>query len=39
VFKSPGSKWESWSTSIVHSDEDVQRYVDNFEELASAIAS
>ena len=37
VFKSPGSKWESWSTSITHSDEDVQRYVDNFEELAAAI--
>ncbi len=37
VFKSPGSKWESWSTSIAHSDEDVQRYVGNFEELASAI--
>lgn len=39
VFKSPGSKWESWSTSIVHSDEDVARYVDNFEELAAAITS
>lgn len=37
VFKSPGSKWESWTTSIVHSDEDVQRYVDNFEEFAAAI--
>jgi len=37
VFKSPGSKWESWSTSITHSDQDVQRYVDNFEELAAAI--
>ncbi len=37
VFKSPGSKWESWSTSITHSDEDVQRYVENFEELAAAI--
>ena len=37
VFKSPGSKWESWSTSITHSDRDVQRYVDNFEELAAAI--
>ena len=37
VFKSPGSKWESWSTSITHSDPDVQRYVDNFEELAAAI--
>jgi glutamate-1-semialdehyde 2,1-aminomutase len=39
VFKSPGSKWESWSTSIVHSDEDVARYVDNFEELAAAITA
>ena len=38
VFKSPGSKWETWTTSIVHSDEDVARYVDNFEELAAAIA-
>ena len=39
VFKSPGSKWESWTTSIGHSDADARRYVDNFEELASAIAS
>ncbi len=39
VFKSPGSKWESWTTSIVHSDEDVQRYVDNFEELAAALTA
>jgi glutamate-1-semialdehyde 2,1-aminomutase len=39
VFKSPGSKWESWTTSIVHSDADAQRYADNFEELAAAIAS
>jgi glutamate-1-semialdehyde 2,1-aminomutase len=38
VFKSPGSKWESWTTSIVMSDEDAQRYVDNFEELAEAIS-
>jgi glutamate-1-semialdehyde 2,1-aminomutase len=37
VFKSPGSKWESWTTSIVMSDADAQRYVDNFEELAAAI--
>ena len=35
VFKSPGSKWESWTTSIVMSDEDAQRYVDNFEEMAA----
>ena len=37
VFKSPGSKWESWTTSMVMSDEDAKRYVDNFEELASEI--
>jgi len=37
VFKSPGSKWESWTTSIVHSDGDVARYVDNFESFAEAI--
>jgi glutamate-1-semialdehyde 2,1-aminomutase len=37
VFKSPGSKWESWTSSIVHADADVQRYVDNFEEMAAAI--
>jgi glutamate-1-semialdehyde 2,1-aminomutase len=39
VFKSPGSKWESWTSSIVHSDDDVARYVDNFEGLAAAITS
>jgi glutamate-1-semialdehyde 2,1-aminomutase len=39
VFKSPGSKWESWTTSIVHSDADVQRYVDNFEEFAATITA
>jgi glutamate-1-semialdehyde 2,1-aminomutase len=37
VFKSPGSKWESWTSSIVHSDADAQRYVDNFESFAAAI--
>jgi glutamate-1-semialdehyde 2,1-aminomutase len=37
VFKSPWAKWESWTTSVVHSDEDAQRYVDNFEELAAAL--
>ena len=39
VFKSPGSKWESWTTSIVHSDADVQRYVDNLEEFAATVAA
>jgi glutamate-1-semialdehyde 2,1-aminomutase len=37
VFKSPGSKWESWTTAIVMSDDDAQRYVDNFESFADAI--
>lgn len=37
VFKSPGSKWESWTTSIVMSDEDAQRYVSNFESFAEEI--
>jgi glutamate-1-semialdehyde 2,1-aminomutase len=37
VFKSPGSKWESWTTAIVMSDEDAQRYVDNFESFAESI--
>jgi glutamate-1-semialdehyde 2,1-aminomutase len=39
VFKSPWAKWESWTTSVVHADEDAQRYVDNFEELAAAITA
>jgi glutamate-1-semialdehyde 2,1-aminomutase len=39
VFKSPGSKWESWTSSIAHSDEDVARYVDNFEEFSAAITA
>jgi glutamate-1-semialdehyde 2,1-aminomutase len=37
VFKSPGSKWESWTTSIVMSDADAHRYVENFEGFADAI--
>lgn len=39
VFKSPGSKWESWTTSIVMSDDDAQRYVDNFASFAEAITA
>lgn len=38
VFKSPWAKWESWTISVAHSAEDARRYVDNFEELAAAIA-
>jgi glutamate-1-semialdehyde 2,1-aminomutase len=39
VFKSPWAKWESWTTSVVHADEDARRYVDNFEQLAQAITA
>ncbi|MGQ0669023.1 MAG: aspartate aminotransferase family protein [Actinomycetota bacterium] len=39
VFKSPWAKQETWTTSVVHTTEDVQRYVDNFEELAAAITA
>jgi glutamate-1-semialdehyde aminotransferase len=37
VFKSPWAKWESWTTSVVHADDEAQRYVDNFAELAEAL--
>jgi len=37
VFKSPWAKWESWTISVAHSDEDARRYVDNFEGFAAAI--
>jgi glutamate-1-semialdehyde 2,1-aminomutase len=39
VFKSPWAKWESWTTSIAHTDEDARRYVGNFAELAAALTS
>jgi glutamate-1-semialdehyde 2,1-aminomutase len=39
VFKSPGSKWESWTTSIVMSDDEARLYVENFESLAEAITA
>ena len=38
VFKAPWAKKETWTLSVVHSDEDAQRYVDNFEEFAAAVA-
>jgi glutamate-1-semialdehyde 2,1-aminomutase len=37
VFKSPSSKWESWTASIVMSDSDAGRYVENFASFADAI--
>ena len=39
IFKSPWAKWESWTTSVVHADEEAQRYVDNFEALAQALTA
>jgi glutamate-1-semialdehyde 2,1-aminomutase len=39
VFKSPWSKQETWTLSVQHSAEDVRRYAENFEELASMLAS
>jgi hypothetical protein len=39
VFKSPWAKWETWTTSIAHTDEDARRYVDNFAELADALTT
>ena len=39
VFKSPWSKQETWTTSVFHTDEDVDRYVSNFDELAAALTS
>ena len=39
VFKSPWSKQETWTVSVRHSDEDVRRYVENFEAFASAVSS
>jgi glutamate-1-semialdehyde 2,1-aminomutase len=39
VFKSPWSKQETWTLSVQHSADDVRRYAENFEELASMLAS
>jgi glutamate-1-semialdehyde 2,1-aminomutase len=38
VFKSPWSKQETWTTSVWHSEDDVNHYVANFEEFAAAIS-
>ena len=39
VFKSPWAKMETWTLSVVHSDEDVRRYVENFEAFAAAVSA
>ena len=38
VFKSPWAKMETWTLSVVHSDDDVRRYVENFEAFAAAVS-
>jgi len=38
VFKSPWAKQETWTTSVAHTNEDVRRYVENFEGFAEAIS-
>ena len=38
VFKSPWSKQETWTTSVVHTEDDARRYVENFAEFAAAIS-
>jgi glutamate-1-semialdehyde 2,1-aminomutase len=39
VFKSPWSKQETWTTSVVHSEDDARRYVENFAEFAAAVTA
>ena len=38
VFKSPWSKQETWTLSVAHDDADAQRYIDNVEAFAAAVA-
>jgi glutamate-1-semialdehyde 2,1-aminomutase len=37
IFKSPWAKFESWTISVAHSDDDAKRYVDNFAGFAEAL--
>ncbi len=37
VFKSPWTKQETWTLSVWHTEEDAQRYIENFEEFATAV--
>ena len=39
VFKSPWTKQETWTLSVAHTEDDAQRYIDNFEEFAAAVSS
>jgi glutamate-1-semialdehyde 2,1-aminomutase len=37
IFKSPWAKWESWTISVAHDEDDVRRYVENFAGFAEAV--
>jgi glutamate-1-semialdehyde 2,1-aminomutase len=39
VFMAPWGKAENWTLSVQHSEDDVCRYVANFEELGKALAA
>jgi glutamate-1-semialdehyde 2,1-aminomutase len=39
VFMAPWGKSENWTLSVQHSEEDVRRYVSNFEFLGKAISA
>jgi glutamate-1-semialdehyde 2,1-aminomutase len=39
VFMAPWGKSENWTLSVQHSQEDVQRYVDNFQYLGEALTA
>ena len=37
VFMAPWGKSENWTLSVQHSEDDVRRYIDNFDELGKAL--
>jgi len=39
VFMAPWGKSENWTLTVQHSEEDVRRYVDNFEYLGKALSA
>ncbi|MDX6590985.1 MAG: glutamate-semialdehyde -aminomutase [Gaiellales bacterium] len=39
VFMAPWGKSENWTLSVQHSEEDVRRYVNNFDELGKALTA
>ena len=39
VFMAPWGKSENWTLSVQHSEDDVRRYVDNFDYLGKALTA